>query len=154
MVQLLKYYGVSITAVCGSENRDLVRSLGAGRVIDYRTEDFTKDTQKYDFVLDAVGTSTFGRCKPLLKEKGVYTSSGGLQNLFLALTTPLLRGKRVAFPPPRGMKASLSLLRDLAQKGHFRSVIDRKYPIERIAEAFEYVATGNKIGSVIITLDA
>jgi NADPH:quinone reductase-like Zn-dependent oxidoreductase len=154
MVQVLKHHGVSVTAVCGGENRELVMSLGAERVIDYRTEDFTKDTEKYDFVLDAVGTSTFGRCKPLLNENGVYTSSGGFQNMFLALATPLFGGKKVAFPRPRDMKASLSVIRDLAEKGNFKPVIDRKYPIEKIAEAFEYVATGNKIGNVIITLDA
>jgi NADPH:quinone reductase-like Zn-dependent oxidoreductase len=153
MVQLLKYYGVSVTAVCGGENRELVKSLGAERVIDYRTEDFTKDGEKYDVVLDAVGTSTFGKCKALLKERGVYTSSGGFQNLFLALGTPLLGGKKVVFPPPRNMKASLSVIRDLAEKGSFKPVIDRRYSIEQIAEAFEYVATGNKIGNVIITLD-
>jgi NADPH:quinone reductase-like Zn-dependent oxidoreductase len=153
MVQLLKYHGVSITAVCGGENRELVRSLGADRVIDYRTEDFTQDNEKYDFVLDAAGTSTFGRCKPLLKEEGVYTSSGGFQNLFLALSTPLLGGKKVAFPPPGDMKASLGFIRDLAEKGKFTPVIDRTYPIEKIAEAFEYVASGNKIGNVIITFD-
>ena len=99
MVQLLKYHGVSVTAVCRGEHGALVRSLGAERVIDYSTEDFTKDSRTYDLVLDAVGTSTFGRCKPLLKDTGVYTSSGGFQNLFLAFGPPLLGGKRVAFPP-------------------------------------------------------
>jgi NADPH:quinone reductase-like Zn-dependent oxidoreductase len=130
-----------------------VRSLGADRVIDYRTEDFTEDTGTYDFVLDAVGTSTFGRCKHLLKDNGVFTSSGGFQNLFLAFSTPLFGGKRVIFPPPGDMKRSLSVIRELAETGHFKPVIDRKYPIEKIAEAFEYVATGNKIGNVIITVD-
>ena len=154
MVQLLTYHGVSVTAVCRGEHGALVRSLGAERVIDYSTEDFTKDSRTYDLVLDAVGTSTFGRCKPLLKDTGVYTSSGGFQNLFLAFSTPLLGGKRVAFPPPRDMRASLGVVRDLAEQGSFTPVIDRRYPLERIAEAFEYVATGNKIGSVIITLDS
>jgi len=152
MVQLLKYHGVSVTAVCGRENFELVRSLGADRVIDYRSQDFTRDSGKYDCVLDAVGTSTFGRCKSLLKEKGVYTSSAGFQNLLLALGTPPLGGKTVAFPPPGDMKASLSFIRDLAEAGKFKPVIDRTYPIEKIAEAFEYVATGNKIGNVIITV--
>ena len=152
MVQLLKHQGVSVTAVCRGEHGALVRSLGAERVIDYRTEDFTKDSRTYDLVLDAVGTSTFGRCKPILKDTGVYTSSGGFQNLLLALTTPLLGGKKVAFPPPRGMRASLGFVRDLAERGSFTPVIDRRYPLEKIAEAFEYVATGSKIGNVIITV--
>jgi NADPH:quinone reductase-like Zn-dependent oxidoreductase len=154
MVQLLKYQGVSVTAVCRGEHAALVRSLGAERVIDYRTEDFTKDSRKYDLVLDAVGTSTFGKCKPILNDTGVYTSSGGFQNLFLALITPLLGAKKVVFPPPRGMRASLGFVRDLAEQGSFAPVIDRRYPLGKIAEAFEYVATGNKIGNVIITLDS
>jgi NADPH:quinone reductase-like Zn-dependent oxidoreductase len=153
MVQLLRYHGVKVTAVCGSENRALVMSLGAEGMIDYRTEDFTKDDKKYDFVLDAVGMSTFSRSKRLLKPAGVYTSSGGFQNLFLALATRLSRGRRVVFPPPRDMKASLDVIRDLAQEGTFKPVIDRKYRLEEIIEAFEYVASGNKIGSVIISID-
>ena len=153
MVQLLKHQGVSVTAVCRGEHGALVRSLGAERVIDYRTEDFTKGSRTYDLVLDAVGTSTFGRCKPILKDTGIYTSSGGFQNMLLALTTPFLGGKRVAFPPPRGMRASLGFVRDLAERGSFTPVIDRRYPLEKIAEAFEYVATGNKIGNVIIAQD-
>jgi NADPH:quinone reductase-like Zn-dependent oxidoreductase len=153
MVQLLKYHGVEVTAVCGSENRDLVMSLGATRVIDYRTEDFTKDDKRYDFVLDAVGMSTFSRSKRLLKPAGVYTSSGGFQNLFLALGTRFWRGKRVVFPPPRDLKASLRLIRDLAEEGKFKPVIDRKYLLEQIVDAFQYVASGNKIGSVIIPID-
>ena len=154
MVQLLTYHGVSVTAVCRGEHGALVRSLGAERVIDYRTEDFTKDSRKYDLVLDAVGTSTFGKCRPILKDTGVYTSSGGLQNLFLALTTPLLGGKKVAFPPPRGMRAGLGFVRDLAEQGRFAPVIDRRYPLEKIADAFDYVATGNKVGNVIITVES
>src|SRR6185295_18045631 len=74
-VQFLKYYGASVTAVCGAENSELVKSLGADRIIDYKTNDFTKDNEKYDFVFDAIGKSSFFRCKRLLKKKGIYTSS-------------------------------------------------------------------------------
>ena len=102
MVQLLNHQGVSVTAVCRAEHGALVRTLGADRVIDYRTEDFTKDSGKYDLVLDAVGTTTFGRCKPILKETGVYTSSGGFQNLFLALGTTVTGRKEGCVPATQG----------------------------------------------------
>ena len=153
-VQFLKFYGTSITAVCSSENSELVKTLGADKIIDYKTEDFTKDSNEYDFVFDAVGKSTFSQCKPLLKKKGIYSSSGGSQNIFLPLITQLLGGKKVVFAPPKNLKASLSFIKDLVEKGSFRPVIDRKYPIDKIAEAYEYVATGQKIGNVIITMDA
>ena len=115
-VQLLKRLGVVVTAVCATEHVELVRGLGADRVIDYTAEDFTKDAQTYDAVLDAVGKSSFGRCKRLLKPRGIYVSSdlGFLaQNPILALVTPLFGGKRVLFPIPpkydqarvRGFKA-------------------------------------------------
>ena len=152
-VQFLKHYGVYITAVCRGEHADLIRSLGAAKVIDYKTEDFTKDTEQYDYVFDAIGKSSFAKCKRLLKKNGIYTSSGGFENLFLALITPLLGGKKVLFIPPQNVKAGLSFIKDLVEKGNFRPVIDRKYPVDKIAEAFKYVATGQKIGNVIITME-
>jgi NADPH:quinone reductase-like Zn-dependent oxidoreductase len=153
-VQYLKYYGVYITAVCSGENMELIKSLGADKVIDYKKEDFTKDNELYDFIFDAIGKNSFAKCKPLLKKNGIYTSSGGFENLFLALITPLLGGKKVLFNAPKNVKAGLTFIKDLIEKGSFRPVIDRKYPIDKIAEAFKYVATGQKIGNVIITMDA
>jgi NADPH:quinone reductase-like Zn-dependent oxidoreductase len=102
-VQLLKGLGAHVTAVCGPDNVELVKGLGADRVIDYAAEDFTRDGQRYDAVLDAVGKSSFGRCRRLLKPRGVYVSSdlGPLsQNPFLALVTPLFGGRKVRFPIP------------------------------------------------------
>src|SRR6266498_2566623 len=153
-VQFLRYYGVYITAVCSSEQTELIRSLGADKVIDYKTDDFTKESEQYDFVFDAVGKSSFVKCKRLLKKNGIYTSSNGLINLFWMLITPLLGGKKVVFSPPKNIKAGLNFIKDLIEKGSFKPVIDRKYPIDKIAEAFKYVATGQKIGNVIITMDA
>ncbi|MFI5188343.1 MAG: NAD(P)-dependent alcohol dehydrogenase [Chitinophagales bacterium] len=153
-VQFLKFYGAFVTAVSGSETIELVKSLGADRVIDYKTNDFTKDTEKYDLVFDSVGKYTFGKCKHLLKKKGIYTSSGGFQNLFPALFTPLFGGKKVLFLPPKNIKACLGFINDLVEKGSFKPVIDKKYPIDKIAEAYKYVASGQKIGNVIITMDA
>jgi len=149
--QFLKYYGVYVTAVCGGENSELVRSWGADKIIDYKTEDFTKDKEQYDFVIDAVGKSSFIKCKSLLKKNGVYAPSGGFENLFLVLAEPLLGGKKVLFP--KDTKGTLGFIKELIEKGEFKPVIDRKYPLDRIAEAFTYVATGQKIGNVIITMD-
>jgi NADPH:quinone reductase-like Zn-dependent oxidoreductase len=153
-VQFLKFHGVYVTAVCSSENSDLVKSLGADKVIDYKNDDFTKDRERYDFIFDSVAKSTFSKCKHLLKKKGIYTSSGGIENIFPLLITPLLGGKKVLFRPPKNIKAGLSIIKDLIEKGKFRAVIDRKYPLDKIVEAFEYVETGQKITNVIITMDA
>lgn len=153
-VQFLKYYGVYITAVCSGENIELVKSLGADKLIDFRTEDFTKDNEQYDFVFDAVGKSSFAKCKPLLKKNGIYTSSDGFINVFLALTTRIVGGKRVVFFPPKNITDGLSFIKELVEKGDFKPVIDRKYLIDKIAEAYTYVASGQKIGNVIITMQA
>ena len=152
-VQFLKYYGVYITAVCRGENKELVKSLGADKVIDYTKEDFTKDSEQYDFVFDAVGKSSFFKCKKLLKEKGGYTSSGGLINFFLLIITPLLGGRKVFFFFAARITEELKFIRDRVEKGNFRPVIDRKYPLDKIAEAYRYVVSGQKIGNVIISMD-
>lgn len=150
-VQFLKYFGVYVTAVCGGENSELVRSLGADKIIDYKTQDFTKDDERYDFVFDAVGKSSFAKCKRLMKKNGVYAPSGGAENLLLVLINPLLGGKKVLFP--RDAKGNLTFIKELVEKGSFRPVIDRIYPLEKIVEAFTYVASGQKIGNVIIRMD-
>ena len=151
-VQFLKYYGVYVTAVCGGENSELVRSWGADKIIDYKTEDFTKDKERYDFVFDSVGKSTFPKCKRLLKKNGVYAPSGGAVNLFWLLITSLSGGKKILFL--KDTKGTLSFIKDLLEKGSFKPVIDRIYPLEKIAEAFTYVGSGQKIGNVIIKMDA
>jgi len=149
-VQFLKYYGVYVTAVCGGENTELVRSWSADKIIDYKTEDFTKDNEQYDFVIDAVGKSSFAKCKRLLKKKGIYAPSGGAENILLVLINPLLGGKKVLFP--KDNMSNLGFIKELLEKGDFKPVIDRVYPLEKISEAFTYVATGQKIGNVIITM--
>jgi NADPH:quinone reductase-like Zn-dependent oxidoreductase len=152
-VQFLKHYGVYTTAVCRGDNKELVSSLGAHKVIDYTKEDFTKDSERYDFIFDAVGKSSFFKCWKLLKKNGIYTSSGGWINLLMIIITPLLGGRKVVFTFPKGIAASLNFIKNLIEKGSFRAVIDRKYPIDKIVEAYQYVATGQKIGNVIITMD-
>jgi NADPH:quinone reductase-like Zn-dependent oxidoreductase len=152
-VQFLKSFGVYVTAVCGGENFALVRSLGADKLIDYKTQDFTKDDEQYDFIFDDVGKTSFLKCKQLLTNKGIYTFANGLENFFLALITPLFGGKKVIFLPPKNVKATLSFIKELVEKGNFEPVIDRKYPLEKIKEAYVYVASGQKIGNVIITME-
>lgn len=159
MVQLLKAMNVNVTAVCGTRNVDLVRSLGAEKVIDYLQEDFTRAGQQYDYVFDAVGKISFFKCRRILKRGGAYISSdlGYLaQNMFLPLTTslikPLLGGKRTFFPYPTDIPASLTLVKKLMQEKRFKAVIDRSYPLDRIVDAYRYVGKGQKTGSVVITV--
>lgn len=155
-VQLLKEMGATVTAVCDREHIGLVRGLGADRVIDYTSEDFTKDDQTYDVVLDAVGKSSFGRCKRMLKADGMYLSSelGPLSmNPILALVTPLFRRKKVMFPIPRKRhRESVTYFKEMIQSGGFKPVIDRSFPLDEIVEAYRYVETGRKIGNVLISV--
>ena len=154
-VQLVKSVGADVTAVCGSEHVALVKGLGADRVIDYTVEDFTRDDQTYDVVLDAVGKSSFGRCRRLLKPGGVYLSSDlgrFAQNPILALITPLLGGRKVMFPIPTHDQTMVRHFKELIESGQFKPVIDRRYPFDQIVEAYRYVETGTKVGNVVITL--
>ncbi|MCX4911552.1 NAD(P)-dependent alcohol dehydrogenase [Streptomyces sp. NBC_00878] len=154
-VQLLKHHGATVTAVCGTENLDLVKGLGADRVVDYKAQDFTRDEQRYDAVFDTVGKSTFGRCRRLLKPGGVYLSSElgpWCQNLLLPLVTPLFRGRKVRFPFPKQDQEMVRYFRGLMESGEFSPVIDRRYPLERIVDAYRYVETGQKTGNVVITV--
>lgn len=155
-VQLVKSMGADVTAVCGTENLELVRGLGADRVIDFTAEDFTEDDQTYDVILDAVGKSSFGRCKRLLKPGGAYLSSelGPLaQNPILALLTPLFRGKKVAFAIPQHDREMVSYLKELIESGEFTPVVDRTYRLDQIVEAYRYADTGQKIGNLVIRID-
>lgn len=152
-VQFLKYFGVYVTAVCGGEHSELVRSLGADKIIDYKTQDFTKDKERYDFVIDAVGKASFMKSKHLLKKNGQYLPSDGIGNIFLVPLTKLFGGKRVLFNGPRNIKGTLNFIRELVEQGKFKPVIDRVYPFEKVAEAFTYVGTKQKIGNVIIKME-
>jgi len=152
-VQLSKFYGANITAVCNTKNIELVKSLGAETIIDFSQDDFTQIDTKFDFIFDAVGKSSFGKCKSLLHPGGVYISSelGYMcQNLFFAIFPPLTGDKKVIFPIPRDCKKSLVLIKKLIEEGNYKAVIDRIYPLEDIANAFIYVEKGQKTGNVII----
>lgn len=163
-VQLLIHFGVNVTAVCGTRNIELVKSLGASKIIDYTKEDFTKeefttDDEKYNYVFDAVGKSSFFKCKHLLQRGGVYISTDlgyMAQNIFLPLITPMLKfligNKKTIFPFPSNVRASLILVRKLIEQGKFKALIDRSYSLDDIADAYRYVKKGHKTGTVVINV--
>jgi NADPH:quinone reductase-like Zn-dependent oxidoreductase len=153
-VQLSKYFGADVTAVCSTKNLELVRSLGADRVIDYTQEDFTKNGQTYDVIFDAVGKHSFRRCKGSLKRGGKYLATDGLENLILALWTSRIGDKKVIFQiPPRYTKQDVLFLKELIEVGKYRAVIDRCYPLEDVVEAARYVETEQKTGNVVLTIN-
>jgi len=155
-LQIVKAIGAEVTAVCDTKNIDLIKSLGADEVIDYTRQDFTRSDKIYHVVFDAVGKSSFRRCKPLLRKNGIYVSTDlgpFAQNPFLAIFTPLFRGRKVLFPIPVIDQEMIQYFRDLAESGRFKPVIDRQYSFEQIPEAFHYVNTGQKTGNVVISLD-
>ena len=155
-VQLVKYLEAYVTAVCSTKDVELVKSLGADKVIDYTKEDFTKDDQVYDVVFDAVGKSSFHRCKPLLKPGGIYLSTDlgyMAQNPILALMTRIVGDKKLMLPIPKYSKEDIVFFRDLVEAGKLKAIIDRRYPLEQIPAAFRYVETGQKTGNVVITVE-
>jgi NADPH:quinone reductase-like Zn-dependent oxidoreductase len=152
-VQLARYFGANITAVCNEKNIELIKSLGAVKVIDYEKDDFTKDNEKYDIVFDAAGKSSFFKCKNVLKEDGIYFSTelGYLgQNIFLSLLTPLFSKRKVKFPIPKDNKKDIEFFKELIEKEKYSPVIDRIYSLDEIVEAAKYVETGTKTGNVVI----
>jgi NADPH:quinone reductase-like Zn-dependent oxidoreductase len=152
-VQLARHFGADITAVCSTKNLELVKSLGADRVIDYTQEDFTKNGQTYDVIFDAVGKHSFSRSKGSLEPDGLYLPTDGFENLFLALWTPRFAGKKVVFQiPPRQTKQDVLFLKELVEAGEYRPVIDRCYPLEQVIEATRYVETQQKTGNVVLTV--
>jgi NADPH:quinone reductase-like Zn-dependent oxidoreductase len=152
-VQLLADLGVRVTAVCGAAQVELVRGLGAERVIDHQAVDFTKEGHRYDVVFDAVGKSSFGRCRAVLKPRGLYLTTDlgpWAQNVALPALTRLSRGRRVMLPTPIENQEILEYLRDRIGSRRFRPLVDRSYPLEQIVEAYRYVETGEKLGNVVI----
>ena len=155
-VQLAKHIGADVTAVCNTKNVELVRSLGADRVIDYTEEDFTENGETYDVVFDAVGKHSFRRCRGSLKAGGVYieTDLGFMWHVPpLALLTRLIGDKRVTLPIPKYTKENVLILKELIEAGQYRAVIDRRYPLEDVVEATRYVETGQKTGNVVLTMN-
>ena len=154
-VQLAKNFGATVTAVCATRNVELVRALGADAVIDYTRDDFTKNGQTYDVIFDAVGKHSFRRCRGSLKRGGIYLATDGWQNLFLALWTARIGGKRVTLDiPPHYRKKDILIIKELIEAGKYRAVIDRSYPLEQVVEATRYVETERKTGNVVLSVSA
>lgn len=154
-VQLAKLHGAAVTAVVATRHLDLVRSLGADRSIDYTVQDFTRVPERFDYVFDAVGKTTYFRCRKLLKPDGSFCSTDlgpGGQNPLLAIWSSLTKSNRVLFPLPKGAGAFVGFLRDAMESDSFRAVIDREYALEEIIDAYRYVESGQKTGIVVINV--
>jgi NADPH:quinone reductase-like Zn-dependent oxidoreductase len=152
-VQLAKYYGAEIIAVDSTGKSDMLLSIGADKVIDYTQEDFTKNGESYDVIFDVVGKSSFSGCVRSLKEKGVYLlGNPGLSQPVRGLWTSRTSSKKVLGGTVSYKTEDLVFLKELIESGKIRSVINRRYPLEEIAEANRYVDTGQKTGNVVVTV--
>ncbi|MBG0831204.1 NAD(P)-dependent alcohol dehydrogenase [Planomonospora sp. ID67723] len=152
-VQLAKYFGAEVTGVCSTGNMELVRSLGADKVIDYTKEDFTKNGETYDIIFDTVTKSSFSQCRGSLKKNGCYLPTTGLKNHFLMLWTSMAGGKRVMAGMSVDKNEALLFLKGLIEADGLKIIIDRRYPLEQAAEAHRYVESGHKRGNVVITVE-
>jgi NADPH:quinone reductase-like Zn-dependent oxidoreductase len=152
-VQLAKHFGATVTGVCSGANVALVKSLGADRVIDYTKDDFTRDPKTYDLIFDVVGGTTFDRSQQSLKPDGVFLQNiMELSDVVRALWTSIAGGKKIRGGVSVNNLERMSFIAELAAAGTLKPVIDRSYPLERIAEAYKYVEQGHKKGSVVITV--
>jgi NADPH:quinone reductase-like Zn-dependent oxidoreductase len=155
-VQLAKYFGAEVTGVCSTTNAELVKSLGADKVINYTKEDFTKSGETWDVIFDAVGKSSFSRCKGSLTQNGVYLLTVPTLAIMLQMLWTSKIGSKKAIFAATGLsqtKEKMNFLKELIEAGKLKTVIDRTYPLEEIAEAHRYVEKGHKKGDVVITLD-
>src|SRR5258707_5108977 len=151
-VQLAKHFGAHVTAVCGTDHVELVRSLGADEVVDYLAQDFTKNGQTYDAIIDAVGKYSFRRGRRSLKPGGIYVATDGVRNLFWALWTWRIGDRRLKFAGGRKAKQDVVFMKELIEAGKFRAVIDRRYPMEQVVDAHRYVESWHKAGNVVLTI--
>ena len=152
-VQLAEYFGAEVTGVCSAANMDLVRSLGAAHVIDYTREDFTRNGEIYDLIVDTAGTAPFSRSKNSLKEKGrLLLVLAGLPDMLPIPWVSITTRKKIIAGPAKERAEDLRFLAELAEAGTFKPVIDRRYLFEQMAEAHRYVDTGRKKGNVVITV--
>lgn len=157
-VQIAKHYGAEVTGVCSARNIELVKSLGADHVVDYTSEDFTKNGETYDIIFDAVGKITYSHSKKSLKPNGIFLSAGmGLGVIRHVIWTSFMGSKKAkimatGLRPPQERVKDLRLLKELMEDGTIKPVIDRSYPLEQIQEAHRYVDTGRKKGNVVINI--
>jgi NADPH2:quinone reductase len=154
-VQLARYFGAEITGVCSTRNVEMVKSLGAGKVIDYTREDIAGRGERFDVIMDTVvGRTSFARYRGLLTERGMYLAvAAGVKEFGQMLRTSIMRGKRILAGTPVERREELVFLGGLVESGEIRPVIDRRYPLEQAAEAHRHVDGGHKRGNVVITVD-
>ena len=152
-VQVAKYFGAEVTAVCGPKGVAVVTAIGADRVIDYTKEDFTSARGRYFSVFDAVGKESFAHCRGVIEPGGTYLATDGFRNLLLGLWTARFGDRKVMFKlPPRYTQQDVVLIKELMEADSYRPVIDRVYPIEDVIEAARYVETQQKIGNVVLAV--
>ena len=150
-VQIAKHLGATVTGVCSGANAALVESLGADRVIDYQSEDFAASGQKYDVIMDTVGTAPFSRSKPCLNESGrLLLVLGGLSDMLRMPWVAATGTKRIVVGAAAERRDDLLTLAQLAEAGRFKPVIDRRYAVDQIVEAHRYVDSGRKKGNVVV----
>jgi len=152
-VQLAKYYGAKVTAVDSAEKLDMLRSIGADQVIDYTQEDFTERGKIYDVIFDVIGKISFSHSDKVLKQNGYYLLANPGSQMVQGLWTRMTSSKKVIMETASGTTKDLIFLRELVEAGKIKTVIDRCYPLEQIAEAHRYVETGQKKGNVVITVE-
>ena len=153
-VQLAKYYGAEVTGVCSGTNAEMVKSLGADKIIDYTKEDFTKNSEKYDVIFDVVGKIRFSQCKSQLKPKGIYLENLlELSDILKMVWTSIIGGKKIKGGVSVESVENLNFFLELIEMGKLKPVIDRSYPLEQTVEAFKYVEKGHKKGNVVITVE-
>lgn len=159
-VQLARYCGAEVTGVCSTKNVGLVQSLGAHHVIDYTKEDFTQSQKRYDIVYDTVGTSSFGACKKILADNGQYISPVLQFPLLLHMVWSAIFGSKKAKFAASGLKKAgelrtlLHTILDIIKEGKLTAVIDRQFPLEKVAEAHRYISAGHKKGNVVIIVQS
>lgn len=155
LTQFLVYEGSAVTAVSGTDQKQLIQSMGVENVIDYQNEDFTRLEEEFDYVFDAVGKSTFGKSAKVLRPKGTYVSSElgpWIQNIFLALITPFFPFRKVLFPIPLDLQGSFKYTYKLLERGAFNPLIGKEIEFEEIPEYFDFVDSGKKIGNLIVKI--
>jgi NADPH:quinone reductase-like Zn-dependent oxidoreductase len=154
-VQLARHLGADVTGVCSAPNLDLVRSLGAHRVVDYASGPIARAGDAYDLIFDTVGVTTFARCKEALADRGTYLPlNAGLREIGQALLTSRGRGKRVKYAVSSNTRAGLEALVQLIEAGAVRPVVDRVYPMAQIVDAHRHVEGRHKRGSVVVAMGA
>jgi NADPH:quinone reductase-like Zn-dependent oxidoreductase len=152
-VQLAKYFGAEVTGVCSTTNLEMVKSLGADKVIDYTKEDFTKSGETFDVIFDAVGKSSFSGCMRSLKNEGIYLQTVATPALSVRMRwASITSSKKIIGGTATPKTENLIYLKELVEAGKIRPVIDRRYPLEQIVEAHRYVDKGHKKGNVVITV--